>query len=83
LDRDIGYYSPPIWDREKNEIPYAIVKRGARFDHQLKLRIYVSLDYRELTSLQPATAVLDAFRREVERIILAIEAESRRIGLIA
>ena len=81
-DKEIGYFRPPIWDRAKNEIPYARVKRGARFDHRLKLRVYVSLDYRELRSTEPATAVLDAFRREAERVVLAIEAESRRIGLI-
>jgi len=81
-DEPVGYYNPPVWDRAKNEIPYARVKRGARFDHKLKLRVYVSLDHRELTSADPATAVLDAFLREVQRVIGAIEAESRTIGLI-
>jgi hypothetical protein len=81
-DREIGYYKPPVWDRAKNEIPYARVKRSARFDHQIKLKIYISLDYRESTSTEPATAILDAFLREAQRIVLAIEAESRRIGLI-
>jgi hypothetical protein len=81
-DREIGYYRPPVWDRVKNEIPYARVKRGARFDHQIKLTVYVSLDYRELTSAESAPAILDAFLREAQRVVLAIEAESRRIGLI-
>ena len=81
-DLDVGHYNPPIWDRAKNEIPYAFAKRGARFDHDLNIRLYVSLDYRELTSTEPATTVLDAYCREAQRVVLAIEAESRRIGLI-
>jgi hypothetical protein len=58
------------------------VARGANFEHDLQFRLYVSLDYRELTSTEPATAVLDAYCREVHRVVWAIEAESRRIGLI-
>ena len=34
------------------------------------------------TSAGAATDILDALRREAERVVLAIEAESRRIGLI-
>lgn len=81
-DREIGYYNPPVWDRAKNEIPYARVKRGASFDHHIKISVYISLEYRELTSTEPATAILHAFLCEAERVVLAIEAESRRIGLI-
>jgi hypothetical protein len=79
---EIGIYDPPVWDRAKNEIAYARVKRGERFNYNLNLKIYVALEYREFTSAEPATAVLDAFCREAERVVLAIEAESRRIGLI-
>jgi hypothetical protein len=81
-DREVAFFRPPIWNRAENEIPYARVARGANFEHDLQFRLYVSLDYRELTNTEPATAVLDAYCREVHRVVWAIEAESRRIGLI-
>jgi hypothetical protein len=82
LAHGVQFYDPPEWDRAKNEVKFARTRLGTKLEHQLKLGVYVALEYREITSTEPATAVFDAMLREVQRIVLAIEAESRRIGLI-
>jgi hypothetical protein len=78
----IDLYDPLTLDRAKNEIPYARVRRSLHFDHEIKISIYPAIEHRETTSAEPAIAVLDAMGSEVRRIVLAIEAESRKIGLI-
>lgn len=72
----------PVWDREKNEIKYARVKRGADFQHEFRVGVYIALQYREHTSTEPAIEALREMGSEVERIVEAIETESRKIGLL-
>jgi hypothetical protein len=79
---EIAIYHPPVWDSLKNEIPYARVKRGFHFDHDIDIDLYVALEHRAYQSIAPATAVLHTFCSEAERVVLAIEAECRRIRLI-
>jgi len=79
---EIAIYDPLVWDRAKNEIPYARVLRGYHFDHDINVDLYVALEYRAHESIAPATAVLQTFLREAKRVVLAIETECRRIGLI-
>lgn len=78
----VQFYDPPTWDRAKNEIKYARVPRGAQFQHQASLKVFVAIEYRDVASPHAATAVLNAMHREVQRVVGAIEAESRRIGLL-
>jgi hypothetical protein len=70
------------WDRAKREIPYARVQRGFHFQHEVDFKIYVSIEYREIISGEPATQVFDEMGKEVAAICGAIEAESRKIGLL-
>jgi hypothetical protein len=78
----VQFYDPLVWDREKHEIKYARTEKGVNFQHQANLRVFIALHYKETKTPVSATAVLDAMLRETERIVLAIEAESRRIELI-
>jgi hypothetical protein len=78
----VEFADPPIWDGEKNEIAYARVKLGTKFEHQGKLRVYVSMPNTEHLPGIGATGVLDKIGLEVARIIDEIEAESRRIGIL-
>jgi hypothetical protein len=78
----IQFYNPMMLDPVKNEIPYIRIMAGSYFEHEVDFTIYPTLDYREATTAEPAVLVLNAMIGEAERIVLAIEAECRRIGLI-
>jgi hypothetical protein len=78
----VEFYEAHSWDRAKREIPYARVQRGFHFQHEVDFRIYVSIEYREIITGEPATQVFDAIGSEVAAICGAIEAESRKIGLL-
>jgi hypothetical protein len=82
IPKGIQFPEPTVWDSEKNEIVYARVRLGSTFDHQAKFKVFVALQHKEAISPIPATAALDGLHSETKRIVLAIEAESRRIGLI-
>jgi hypothetical protein len=71
-----------FWDTVKNEIEYARAPLGFDFKHQAKLIVFVALQYKDLTSPEAATILLDALHREVDRVVRAIEAKSREIGLL-
>jgi hypothetical protein len=73
---------PPRWDSEKNEITLVIVGRGSDLKYDIELAFFVAFGQVEGLAGEPVLDTLDDAASEVERIILAIEAESRRIGLI-
>ncbi len=62
---------------------FARVGIGSQLDYDLNFSFFVAFGEVESVRDQPAIPVLNAAASEVERIILAIETESRRIGLIA
>jgi hypothetical protein len=78
----VEFYDAHGWDRAKYEIPYARVRRGARFAHEADFRIYVSIEHREIITGEPATLIFDTMGREVDAICSLIIAESRKIGLL-
>jgi hypothetical protein len=69
------------WDRAKNEIQYARTKRDVGFNHYGNLTIFVAIQNKEATSTESAVAVLDTMVSEAQRVVSAIEAECRRLGL--
>jgi len=74
---------PILWDAEKNEIAYARVKAGTIFEHQGKVGVFVAMpDVEHLPGDSSAIIVLDNIGKEVVRVVDAIEAESRRIGIL-
>jgi hypothetical protein len=48
----------------------------------MKFRFFIAFDALEFLGGQPAVSVLNAMASEVERILAAIEAECRRIGIV-
>jgi hypothetical protein len=74
---------PPLWDSEKNEITLVIVGHGSNLQYDIDLAFFVAFGQVEGLAGEPIAETLEAMASEVERIVLAIEAESRRIGLIA
>lgn len=71
-------------DGAADKIPIAWVRRGEPdLEYQLKLNTSIRFDDVDgIEFKQPAIALLNEFSRIVERIILGVEAESKRIGII-
>ena len=78
----VEFYETAVWDRTKQEIPYARVQRGFLFQHEADFKLHVSIEYREIVTGEPATVVLDEMGREVAAVCTLIDRESRRIGLV-
>ena len=72
----------PRWDREKHEMILAIVEPGGKAEYKLEIRAFVAFDDVEPIRGQPAVAFLRGAASVVERVVMAVEAEARRIGLI-
>jgi len=66
----------------KNEIPYMRVLLGTNPQHNIDFVIYPTIDYREVTSEEPATLVLRAMIARAAEIVSEIETECRRINLL-
>ena len=72
----------PRWDREKNEMLILSAPIGSNVKYDLNFAILISFDEIEPVAGHPVIPVLATMFGEVERILLATEAEARRIGLI-
>lgn len=72
----------PRWNREKNEIVFAITGPGAKFEYDVKGSFCISFDEIETIRGYPAATILREMASEVECLVSAIEAEARRIGLV-
>ncbi len=70
---------PPRWDPENDEIILGIFGADAKVQYDMSLAILVALRPFPETRRQPATDVFNAAAREVERIVMATEAETARI----
>jgi hypothetical protein len=78
-----GYIPMTAWDHEKNEMIFGVVGPGGDFKYDFEFSVYVAFgEVSELVGV-PAFPMLDAAICEVERILLATESETRRIGLIS
>jgi hypothetical protein len=73
---------PPVYDRAKNEIVFAIIATDSQLQYNLNGTYCIAFD--EIAPIEgyAVTDVLNAMAREVERIVMATEAEARRIGLV-
>lgn len=83
--RGTGFFQMPdphFWDRDKNEMVILILGPGAVFDYDFDFRFYIAFNDIPVVDGQPVLTVLDALGAEVESILIAIEAESRRLGII-
>lgn len=69
------------WDSSKNELEVARISPGGKLEGKFTYSFFVAIGDVELVGGQPAIGFLDAVASEVERILMAIEAEARRIGI--
>jgi hypothetical protein len=80
-----GFVSIPtvhIWNRAKNEMELFTEGPGVQRNGEFDFRSLVALSEVPGCDSEQAFRVLDAFSVEVERVINALEAESRRLGFI-
>jgi hypothetical protein len=73
----------PNFDRLKNESILAITGTNSKLQYQIKVSFQVTFDEVDALSGKEAIGTLNALAGEIEGILAAIKAESRRIGLIA
>jgi hypothetical protein len=75
-----GFYFPrPVWDSAKNEIVFLAVRPGTQYDYNVNLGFDITFNKVDVIKGQPLIRVLNAMASEVERILMAIEAETRRL----
>lgn len=71
----------PFWDRTKNELSLFIAKGNPEYDFNMSFKI--AFESPEILKNKEVITTLNGFADEVERVLMAIEAEARRIGLTA
>jgi hypothetical protein len=73
---------PPVWDMANGEMILATVADDCDLHYDFKVAFQIAFGDAGPMFRQPVIPVLHKFTAIVERIILALEAETRRIGLI-
>lgn len=75
---------PPLrWNGEKDEIVFAVTGPGSDLQYNVEFTLFVTFGAVEGVADEPLIETLTDMTAEAERIVLAIEAEARRIGLIS
>jgi hypothetical protein len=77
-----GKIPAPIWDAEKNEIVFARTGPGAKYNFNIEISLFVALGDPSIVNPAPAVELLKAMAGEVKRVLMATEAECRRLGFI-
>jgi len=67
------------WDPAKQEVEYMRLGRGSVFHHDVRVAFTVTFGNVEGLAGEPVIPMLNALASEVERIVLAIEAETARV----
>lgn len=72
------------WDSSKNEMVLMTLGPGAPDDvkYDFQFSVFVTLDKIETLKGQPILAIAHAMGCKVESVLMAIEAESRRLGIV-
>lgn len=70
-----------VWDRSKNEMELFTIGPGAQYKAQFDFRFLVVLSEIGIAEDEQAFTVLNALAGEVQRVLGAIEAEARRLGI--
>jgi hypothetical protein len=80
-----GFFSMPdphVWDAEKNEMVLITLGPGAKFDYQFHFEFFIAFHEIPVVEGQNALIVIEALFRMVNSILTALEAESRRLGIV-
>jgi hypothetical protein len=80
-----GFFSMPqphVWDRTKNEMVLVELGPGATFHYDFQFTFHIAFHDIDIIDGQPVLGILHQFGSVVQRVLMAIEAESRRLGII-
>jgi hypothetical protein len=77
-----GAIFAPVWNREKNEIVFASTTPDTELDYNIQFSFFVAFGEVDGIGGKPAIPVLNTIAGDVNRIVIAVEAEAKRIGLI-
>jgi hypothetical protein len=83
--RGTGFFSMPdphFWNRDKNEMELIELGPGATYQYDFQFRFFIAFHDIEIIDGQSITRVLHDMGRIVERLLLAIEAEARRLKIV-
>ncbi len=69
----------PKWNREKNEIVFAVTGPNVNADYHSQIGIDLGFGEIEIIQGKPVLPVLNAMANEVEKILNAIKSETRRL----
>ena len=72
----------PMWDRDRNEIEIGTFVRGSGINYSAEIAFFIAFDGSETLIDEPTLRVLDYWANKVDGILLALEAESKRLGII-
>lgn len=76
-------YTTPKWDSEKNEVIYAVTGPHSNLQYKFEIAFYIAFGQVEgALASEAVIETLEDMAAEVERLVLAIEAESRRLSII-
>jgi len=80
-----GFLSVPnnhVWDRAKNEMEVLTIGPGTEFQYNFQFHIFVAFQNVKLIDGKPILPILDNLFGKIERILVAIKEESRRLEFI-
>jgi hypothetical protein len=80
-----GYFSMPdphVWNRAKNEMELVTLGPNSKFKYNFHFGFFVAFNDIQIVDGEPVLAVLDQLCGRVERILVSIEAESKRLGIV-
>ncbi len=72
----------PVWDRAKNEMVLFLSDKRSTVEADVDFSAHIVFCDIEIVDGQPAEAVLKDFFNIANRIVMTIEAEAKRIGLV-
>ena len=74
---------PPRWDGAKNEIIYAVSPPDFNPNYNVDIKIDIAFGEIGVVDGHPAAGLLKAMIHEVQNVLVAIEAETRKLGYIS
>jgi hypothetical protein len=72
----------PRWNSEKQQIEFARVRPGGKFEYDAQISFFVGFEEFNSVEAGPAVGILDLIAGEVNKVISATETKCRSIGLI-
>lgn len=79
--RLISLRIPPKWDSANDEMELVVVARGEHVEYNCKFGMFIALADIDFLKRTPAQAALLQMKDIVNSLVVAIEAEARRLGI--